>query len=197
MNAKNKKEPEVVYYITKVNNKLADVEDIRKPGERIGFINNPKTGEIGKAINEPRGWKIEENIWFLGANHYHIEYDLAIDEVINMVFSDYLNINSEDRSLWARDFRTVVGYYIENYWDLLKSHGYDVVKGLPDTGKFEKSLNYDIFNGMVNHDELFRLAEKIKPHSEEEWEEIKAEQNEIVWSSEAQKSEHIIESTKN
>lgn len=45
---------------------------------------------------------------------------------------------------------------------------------------------------MVNHGELFRLAEKIKPHSEEDWAEINAEQNEIVWSSEAQKSEHII-----
>ena len=54
-------------------------------------------------------------------------------------------------------------------------------------------MNYDIFNGMVNHDELFRFAEKIKPHSEEDWKEIKAEQNEIVWSSEAQKREHIIE----
>ena len=193
MEAKSNNKKDVVYYITTIDNKLVDVEDIRKPGKRIGFIDNPKTGEIGKAINEPRGWKIEENIWFLGANHYHVEYDLSIDEVINMVFSDYLNIHSDDRSLWARDFRTVVGYYIENYWDLLRSHGFDTTKGLPDTRKLEESMNYDIFNGMVNHGELFRLAEKIKPHSEEDWAEIKAEQNEIVWSSEVQKREHIIE----
>ena len=197
MEAKSNNKKDVVYYITTIDNKLVDVEDIRKPGKRIGFIDNPKTGEIGKAINEPRGWKIEENIWFLGANHYHVEYDLSIDEVINMVFSDYLNIHSEDRSLWARDFRTVVGYYIENYWDLLRSHGFDTTKGLPDTRKLEESMNYDIFNGMVNHDELFRLAEKIKPHSEEDWAEIKAEQNEIVWSSEVQKREHIIEHISN
>ena len=197
MESKNNNKKDVVYYITTIDNKLVDVEDIRKPGKRIGFIDNPKTGEIGKAINEPRGWKIEENIWFLGANHYYVEYDLAIDEVINMVFSDYLNIHSEDRSLWARDFRTVVGYYIENYWNLLRSHGFDATKGLPDTRKLEESMNYDIFNGMVNHDELFRLAEKIKPHSEEDWAEIKAEQNEIVWSSEVQKREHIIEHISN
>ena len=197
MEANNNNKKDVVYYITTIDNKLVDVEDIRKPGKRIGFIDNPKTGEIGKAINEPRGWKIEENIWFLGANHYYVEYDLAIDEVINMVFSDYLNIHSEDRSLWARDFRTVVGYYIENYWNLLRSHGFDATKGLPDTRKLEESMNYDIFNGMVNHDELFRLAEKIKPHSEEDWAEIKAEQNEIVWSSEVQKREHIIEHISN
>ena len=193
MEAKNNNKKDVVYYITTIDNKLVDVEDIRKPGKRIGFIDNPKTGEIGKAINEPRGWKIEENIWFLGANHYHTEYDITIDEVTNMVFSDYLNIDPDDRSLWARDFRTVVGYYIENYWNLLRSHGFDATKGLPDTRKLEESMNYDIFNGMVNHDELFRLAEKIKPHSEEDWAEIKAEQNEIVWSSEVQKREHIIE----
>ena len=193
MEAKNNNKKEVVYYITEVDNKLVDVEDIRKPGERIGFIDNPKTITAATAINEPRGWKIEENIWFLGANHYLTEYDMDINEVIDMVFSDYLNINPDDRSLWARDFRTVVGYYIENYWNLLKTHGYNVVKGLPDTGKLEESLNYDIFNGMVNHDELFRLAEKIKPHSEEDWKEIKSEQTEIVWSSEAQKREHIVE----
>ena len=193
MNAKNNNKKDVVYYITTIDNKLVDVEDIRKPGKRIGFIDNPKTGEIGKALNEPRGWQIEENIWFLGANHYHTEYDITIDEVTNMVFSDYLNIDPDDRSLWARDFRTVVGYYIENYWDFLRSSGFDVIKGLPDTRKLEESMNYDIFNGMVNHDELFRLAEKIKPHSEEDWKEIKAEQNEIVWGSEVQKREHIIE----
>ena len=66
------------------------------------------------SINDAKGWKLDHIISFDFAHNAYIKGRKGIDELVQMVCQE-CGIKQEDTSVWAKDIRTMIKYYIKTY----------------------------------------------------------------------------------
>jgi len=165
---------EVVYECLTVNGVTRNYPVAQPVGERVGWIKDtPGFANLGVAVNEPRGWRLNHTIYFDFAFNAYIKSRMSLEELVRITASGF-GVKHDDTSVWARDLRTVLGDYIEHFDEYLEDADYfNDESEMGDPSKLNEFLTGNIFDGIILHGDLYDLAEDIKPHTAEE----KAEYN--------------------
>lgn len=155
---------ETVMECLTVNGVVHDYPVAQPVGERVGFINSERgfsNVNVGVAINEPHGWRLDHTIYFDFAHNAYVKSRMSLEQLID-VTAEQIGIKDDDMSVWARDLRTIIGDYIEHFDEYLESDRYLDEDEQGNPAKLNEALTGIIFDGIVLHEDIHYLAVEVR-----------------------------------
>ena len=125
--------------------------------------NNNKNG-MNVIENKETGWKVNAVLPFSEYHNYYIKGKIDVTRLLDMV-CEYIRIDRNDASTWARDIRAIIHYEIMEYDD--KRQQYD------SDEEHNRAISEQILGDAITlREEAYECAEMHHSHTPEERQEF-------------------------